>query len=283
MKHFSLISLIAISLHSFAQQTPLTTIFWNSYASLNPAITGLNNKHEATANFRDQWDNVTGAPRTLIASYGAKLDQIRGGIGVNYTYDKIGFNTQNQATLNYSYHLKINESNTLAFGVGLAYSHLAINPIWISPLPDPSLPTKSTGNSFSINLGAVYKANKFTLGLSSTEVNEGRYTDLNFQMKRHFYFFGDYTFDISTKFALKPQVIFRTNLNKSSADFNLLATYNKRAWLGGSLRTDNSFAIMAGYDFFEKYRIGYAFEVTPSLLNNGNSKTHEIVLGFFIR
>lgn len=285
MKHVTLFALITFSLHSFAQQTPLTTIFWNSYASLNPAITGLNNKHEAAINFRDQWDNVTSAPRTLIASYGVKLDKIRGGIGLNYTHDNIGFNTLNQATLNYSYHFKINENNILSFGVGLAFSHLAFDYVWVipTPMPDPYLPTASKDNAFSINLGAVYKANKLTLGISSTEVNEARYSKLNFQMRRHFYFFGDYMVDLTSKFALKPQVMFRTDLNVSSVDFNLLATYNKKAWLGASLRTDNSFAIMAGYDFLEKIRVGYAYEVTPSNFKNGKSITHELVLGFFIK
>lgn len=282
MKHLSLIALIAISLHSIAQQTPLTTIFWNSYASLNPAITGLNNKQEATVNFRDQWDDVAGTPKTMIASYGIKLDEIRGGIGLNYTYANIGFNNQNQATLNYSYHLNINENNTLAFGVGLAYSHHAYNPIWVIT-PNPSFPVAGKGSAFSMNLGAVFKSKKLTLGVSSTEVNEANYINRNFQMRRHFYFFGDYTFDLCSKFALKPQVLFRTDLNKSSFDFNLLATYNKKAWLGASLRTNNSYAIMAGYDFLEKMRVGYAYDVTSSLLKNGNSNTHEIVLGFFIR
>ncbi|TXI86109.1 MAG: type IX secretion system membrane protein PorP/SprF [Crocinitomicaceae bacterium] len=285
MKQFFSIAFLIFAQQTLAQQTPLTTIFWNNYSTLNPAMTGLNNKHEAAINFRDQWDNVTGAPRTLIASYGTQLDQIGGGIGVNYTYDKIGLNTQNMATLNYSYHLKINENNVLSFGVGLAFSHLAVDYVWFSPtpMPDPYLPTASKDNAFSINLGAVYKAKKFTLGISSTEVNEARYSKLNFQMRRHFYFFGDYTVDLTSKFALKPQVMFRTDLNVSSVDFNLLATYNKKAWLGASLRTDNSFAIIAGYDFLEKIRVGYAYEVTSSLLNNGNSNTHEIVLGFFIR
>src|SRR4051812_17678162 len=101
------IAALIFSINSNAQQEPRSSFFWNNYMHTNPAMTGAVYKHQANAQWRNQWTKTNGAPTTLWVNYAAKIDQVNSGIGVSYEYDVIGLNKSHTALLSYAYHIPI--------------------------------------------------------------------------------------------------------------------------------------------------------------------------------
>ncbi|MFN5417528.1 MAG: type IX secretion system membrane protein PorP/SprF [Flavobacteriia bacterium] len=257
---------------SIAQQDPLFTQFWNTPTSYNPANAGLNYKHQAGVNYRNNWGN------TLMASYNTKIEKYKSGIGFNYIYETNSAYAQNRFDLNYSYHFDLGNEKKLAFGTSVGIAHIAYIPGYHNNS------VSGRGSAFIANFGLVYKAKKLTLGLSSTHLNEARIEEAYFKFTRNYYFSASYDFNLSDNFTLKPQLLFRTDASFHEANINLLAIYKKQYWLGITGRIRDSYSFMAGVDFKEKYRIGYSYDITVSKLNNGVSNgSHEIVLGFLLK
>lgn len=269
---------IAVSLQSvFAQQDPLFTQFWNVSTSYNPASAGLLYKHQAGINYRNQWDGINGAPNTVFTTYNTRIDKYKSGIGINYMYETIGAMKQNRFDLNYNYQLDLGDEKKLSFGLSAGITQLGFN-------ANSSILPSVSGLGFQGNFGIVYKSKKLYLGLSSTQINEANIKEIGFKFARHYYLNASYDFNLSDNFTLKPQVLIRTDGVFMSTDINLLVIYKKQYWLGITGRNRDSFAFVGGIDYKAKYRIGYTYELTFSLLNNGISHgTHEIVLGFLLK
>ena len=128
-----------------AQQDQLTTQFWNNYAHINPATSGLEYKHSAAMLYRNQWDEVNGAPVMITANYNVLIKEHHG-LGVNYVYDKIAFNRRNEVNLNYNYQFVLGEhkgiQQKLSLGVAVGLINFSMNPDWIPPtnVYDSTLP-----------------------------------------------------------------------------------------------------------------------------------------------
>lgn len=283
----SIIFLLAVIVTSIvaAQQDPLLTNYWNNLSFINPGATGLFYKHQAAVNYRNQWDKVNGAPNTLIAGYNAKIDKIHGGIGFNYQYETIGYNQAHRLDLNYGYHFNLGNNRIISAGISLGTMRLDVDADWIPPStgPDPLLPTNYTQYSLLSNIGAIYKGNELSLGISSTQFLAVEIKDANYTPSRHYNFFAAYDLLLGKKFVLKPQILVRTDLNYFSADYNLIAKYNNRYWAGVFHRTSDAIGFSAGWDIKEKYRVGYSFDFTISKLSGISQGSHEIVLGFLLK
>lgn len=267
---FVCITLFQISV--FAQQDPLLSQFWNVSTSYNPANSGLFHKQQAGINYRHDWSDA------LMASYNAKLDKFKSGIGFNYMNERNSFIKQNRFDLNYSYHLDLGKEQKLAIGTSAGMAQISYIPGYFN------YTVSGKGSAFFVNFGLCYKTKKLTLGLSSTHLNEARIEQAYFKFTRNYYLSASYDFDLSDNFTLKPQLLLRTDTYFSSTDINLLAIYKKQYWLGITNRNRDSFCFMGGVDLKEKYRIGYSYDITVSRLNNGASLgSHEIVLGFLLK
>ena len=66
------------------------------------------------------------------------------------------------------------------------------------------------------------------------------------------------------------------------ADINLKLQYRDLLWIGGSYRTFDGFAGMAGINVSNTFNVSYAYDYTTSQLGTISKGTHEIVVGFLI-
>ena len=273
-----------------AQQDVLTTQFWNNYTHFNPAYSGLEKDHSAAVTFRKQWYTVNGAPTTLMANYSTLLSHHHG-LGVNYAYDAIGFNTSHQLNINYNYQFVLGRRNgslqKLSVGISVGFINLNSSPEWVPPttLNDQSLPTAFDFTDPNFNAGVAYKGRNLTTGIGITHLIPEAFRTVNsslYTVARHYYAMGSYSFIIGNRgqFELKPQVIIRTDAVMASSDINLLATLERKYWFGITYRTQDAVAVMVGWDIKGRYRIGYSYDHTMSKLSNGSTGSHEIVLGF---
>lgn len=287
MKAIILITSLACSTLSLAQQDPLTTLFWQNLAHFNPAISGLENTHFGAVTYRNQWDGVNGAPVHVFANYGTRLWENHG-IGVVYAHDRIGYTASNSALINYNYQIKLKENHRISLGAAAGIYRLKSNPTWVPPssFPDNSLPTGFSSSKFDANAGIAYTNNKLLVGLGVTHLTapslKSNTSTISFDVARHYYLNGAYKFTLGEHLSIKPQLLVRTDLIKMSGDFNVLATLKDNYWLGISYR-QYAIAGMIGWDIKGKYRIGYAYDYPINTISNINRGSHEATLAFLLK
>lgn len=267
-----------------AQQEVQFTMTWNNYSLLNPAATGLFNKHFASVCGRHQWVDFGGEPRMISAVYDFKWAKMNSGAGLNYVYEMLGFEINQKINFNYSYQLNFKNERILSSGIAFGLSRKCIdfsNFIALDPT-DPLLASNSKKADFSFNLnyGVLYKTPHYVVGLSVTDLNQSQYESLSYRNKRHYFLSCTYNANVGKKFILRPNVFIKSDLSSTQYDINLLALYKKRYWAGLTYRRSDAIAIMAGMDIKGKYRIGYSYDITTSELKNYSKGSHEVVIAF---
>lgn len=285
-----------LSNHSFSQQDPRSTIFWNQYMYTNPAMTGAVYKHHANAQWRNQWTKINGAPTTLWLNYALKLDSINSGVGVSYEYDVIGVNRQHTALASYAYHIPIKKM-FLSLGVSAGVLTMLTDEIhFVSNDPnDPVIP-KSSRTYFRGDIGIALHGEKWNVGLSCTRLN-GYFTrkvlqndmTVHYDIRPHYWLFGDYTFQLGENWKLTPRAQVGTDMNVIYSIVALTASW-KNLWFGTTAANSFNGGVelgpMIGYDIVGKFRVGYTYEfgVNTHLSNSfKNNATHEIILSYQLK
>ncbi len=163
LKPFFVLLAILSGSYAVAQQDELHTQFWNTYANINPAVSGVFYKHQATALYRNQWDRVNGAPNTITGNYNTRVDALHGGLGVTYKYETIGSLKEHSANLNYSFHLKLGENALLAAGVSAGIVNMKRDEIYYTTgatPPSQIYMPEAQGRAFNMNAGLGFKTKK---------------------------------------------------------------------------------------------------------------------------
>lgn len=280
---------LVVSANSIAQQEPRSAFFWNQYMHTNPAMTGAIYKHQANAQWRNQWTKVNGAPTTLWLNYAMKLDSINSGIGVSYEYDVIGFNKQHTALVSYAYHIPIKKM-VLSLGVSAGTCSIVFDTqgmIFPQNQNDPNMPVGQT--FFQGDLGIALHGEKWNAGVSSTQLSGYFNRGKSYNPTPHYWLFGDYTFHLGENWRLTPRFQLGTDLIKAFTTTALIASY-KNLWFGATglnVYSGNGFELgpMIGYDIVGKFRLGYTYEfgINTAFQSLKNNATHEILLSYQLK
>ena len=278
----------------FAQQDKLVTNFMFDKMTVNPGKTGIdmNNSICATSIYRNQWDKVNGAPNSAVLNIEGNFSRFfKGGVGLAFYHDAIGFSRQNNLLLNYSYPIKISNVGVLGLGLGLGIINYGLDPDWNPPsaTPDPSLPIGFSATNLDVNLGFYFKGKDYYAGLSSTHLSESLLEksvdgfDQNYQTARHYYFMGGKTFDNVLNGKIDAQVLMRTELIKFSFDINARYFFNinnKELFGGITYRNSDAVAVLLGFSPTEKFTIGYSYDISINKLASVSRGSHEIVFKY---
>jgi type IX secretion system PorP/SprF family membrane protein len=292
----TLIPLIFSSVFSpfFAQQDKVITNFMFDKMSINPGKTGVDmyNSICATSIYRNQWDKVNGAPNSAVLNIEANLTRFfKGGVGLAFYHDAIGFSRQNNLLLNYSYPIKISNIGVLGLGLGIGIINYGIDPTWVPPsnIPDPSLPVGFAATNLDANFGAYFQGKDFYAGLSSTHLSESLLEksvaglDQNYQTARHYYLMGGKTFNDVLNGKIDAQILLRTDLIKYSFDINTryFFTINNNELYGGlTYRNSDAIGVLLGFSPIDKFTVGYSYDITVNKLVSVSRGSHEIVLKY---
>lgn len=278
--NYLLVFLVFFSFYGISQEEPISGMYWNNYSYFNPAMSGVKYKHEANASYRKQWNNVFGPPNTLFVNYGLNLaDKL--GLGFNYVYESIGFSKINRAKINYNYQLNFKETRKLSLGVAASYQHLD----WDGLFVFPSTPEAFYGNpqnAVNVDLGIAYFGKKIMAGLSTTQLPLFRSSEA-YNLAIHL--FGNVRYEHQLERDLGPLIFetkLRTDFIKYSQDFNVGYRYNNIVEVGIGYRTNDAIIFNATGILKEKYRVGYAYEMTINTLSTVSKGTHEIMLSLRI-
>ncbi len=298
------VALAAITSVSFAQQDPQFTQFMHSKLIYNPGYAGTSEAICANVLYRQQWVNFPGAPKTGLLSFDMPIGDLPLAVGVNVMSDQIGFAKTLFGRVAVAYNRHIG-AGVLGIGIDGGVLQQQFNGTWITPdgnlVQDNAIPNYTSQNglagspnttaglnklTYDVGFGAFYSiANKMYVGLSSSHLAAQDIKsagDVKYQLARHYYLVGGYTFDLTPEHALQPNVKVKSDAASTQLDVNLTYIYNKMLWVGVSYRMQDAIAPMIGYRFLKdkSLKVGYSYDLTLSKIKGYSSGTHEVMLGY---
>jgi type IX secretion system PorP/SprF family membrane protein len=286
---FSMVGALLIwSLNGTAQQDPQYSNYMLNMMPYNPAYAGSEYYLQAQAIFRNQWQGLEGAPRTMVLNLDMDIEPIRGGAGASFVYNRIGVEETISGMLAYAYNLKLKGNSNLRFGIAAGLMSKRYDPQSLTgpnpanPTGDPSVPSAGGNTHPNINLGVLYKSKTVTLGLSTTNLFEPEFTNLSYRVARHYYAVAGYKYQlpINAPVWVQPTVLAKTDGASTQLDMNLIVTRSDNFWLGAGYRMNDAIILMGGV-FLGNIRLGYSYDrTTSSDLVNYTFGTHEVFLSW---
>ncbi len=275
-----------------AQQIPIFNQYLINKYSLSPAYAGYNNNFETFITYRQNWLGISGAPESKIININGPFAK-NACFGASIIADKIGIFRSYSASVNYAYHLPLNETQQLSFGLAaeLFENHIELSNSSTEGIIDPVVQQNQlmTGTTFNSSLGIVYTYQELNIGiviprLLENEIkNEVENDNVLFTLKRHFKFHSSYTYKIDKDWQIEPYFIAEKTLNNPLGfEIAALIKYFEQVWLGLCYRNSNSYGISFGATYFEKFVMNYTYEFSTEGISGASSGTHEISIGYLI-
>ncbi len=299
MKKFIIALCIAtaslLSSESKAQQEAQFSHNMFNNMGINPGFAGIRTAICATALARQQWvgfSDEEGArmnPETYSFTVDAPIPFLKGGLGVGFLQDQLGFETSLAARIAYSYHLDL-DYGKMGIGGQIGFLDKRIDFSGFRPINDgdPALSGAADESRMFIDfaLGVFYQMDdKAWAGISVSQLSQPtrEIGNAEFQLRRHVYLSGGYNFSLPAypMFEVSPSALVKTDMASVQADINALITYNKRFWGGVSYRLQDAAVIFLGLTF-EQISFGYSYDITTSPLGRSGRSygSHEIMLQY---
>jgi len=288
MKKFTLflaLSIVLLSIDSYAQQDPQYTQYMYNMNVLNPAYAGSKGTLSIGLLGRTQWVGIDDAPKTFTLSAHAPFGE-NVGLGLSAIVDKIGPIKEQNVFADFSYTIKTSEEGKLAFGIKAGFTFHNLNQaslITIDP-NDPSVLDFDNRTFPNFGAGAFYYTDKFYVGLSLPNVLETKHFERNNGVtkaseKAHYFLTSGYVFDASENLKFKPSVMVKAaGGTPLSVDLSANFLLNEKFEFGASYRLDDSISGLISFLITNDFRLGYAYDYTTSNLGDFNSGSHEVVL-----
>lgn len=278
---YTLLAIIS-GLPAVAQQDPLYGLYLNNPLVINPAYTGINDNLQAVINFRNQWAAFEGNPTTLAASGHLSLRDNKMGAGLLIISDRIGETSNTSFGASYAYKIA-KDDKIFSFGMQAGAINYQTDPGQLN-LQNPDDPAFGVINETKFNLGAgaMLKTEKYLIGLSVPRLVANSLTTQggSVQMyQQHFYLMGSYIHFLNDRILLKPSVLFRGVKGAPlSTDLNFNVNIDRNYTAGIFTRNFQSFGLLAQFNFMEKYRLAYLFELPSNASVGTRFTTHEIMI-----
>ncbi len=275
---------------ALAQQEVMVSQYMFNQLFLNPAYAGSHAYMSSSLLHRTQWTQMEGAPRTSMMAIDAPLMKGKMGAGFSIVHDQIGVSRDLDMAGHYAYHIRVNETSKLAFGLRAG---LSVYSAQLSSLTYWDANDQVFANNISNKLvgkfgfGMYWYSATAYLGVSVPTIyaadgqiamNAGSALDHYFT--QHYYLHAGQVFTLNESLDIKPSTMVKyTPSAPVEADVNCNLLYKERIWLGAGYRTGDAIVGMVEYQVSPQLRIGYAYDMTTSKLRNYNNGSHEVMLG----
>lgn len=291
MKKYLIIAILAImGFQASAQQDAMLSQYMFNTMFINPAYAGSNNYWSTSLLYRAQWLQFDGSPRTQLLSIDGPLAQGKMGIGGIIMHDKIGVTNETDVLANYSYKIKFDNSS-FAFGAKAGFSIYSAKfsdlVYWDSS--DPIYFNNQTGFMVpKFGFGMYYYSEKYFAGISiptlvawDKDNNFAIDIDRSSFLRRHFYLNGGYVFTLNDNFKLKPTLLVKyVEAAPVQGDLNVTCIYKNVFKAGIAYRSNDALVGIVEYVANQKFRVGYAFDLTLTDIKSHSRGSHEIMIGF---
>jgi len=273
-----------------AQQDPQYSQYMFNQIGINPAYAGTRDVLSANLFYRNQWTGFPGAPNTEVFNVQAPVKGDHIGLGLQVVGDQIGPIKTTSFLTTYSYKFKLGKGH-LSFGLsaGLMDQVIDYSKINYKDQSDPYASLGTTGKMLpTFDGGMYYYTRDFYIGVSFTHLNQPAYGSIKDSAGViHAALKTNTFFTLGKAWALNDNLVFRPSVllkyiggAPGSIDFNFSFLIRKALWLGTTLRTGGTVSFIAEYNFANRLRIGYAYDITVSKYSAYGRSSHELFLGY---
>jgi type IX secretion system PorP/SprF family membrane protein len=268
-----------------AQQDPTYTQYLNNPVTINPAYAGINNRFNATLQYRSQWSAIEGHPETFNFNSHISLRENKLGTGIMVIQDKIGENKTTEITSLWSYKIKFKE-NTFSFGMQAGFMRFTNDNAGLvfQQTGDPYFAIYNV-TRFNTGAGVMLKSDRYLLGISvprllPVSVDQGGQSILVYN--RNYYLMGSYMVYLSERIRLRPAVLVHTTDQlKPSIDLNMNLQIEDFYSAGIFTRNFNTYGVILQM-VLKNYKFGYSIEV-PGSKSAIPFTTNEFLLAISLR
>ena len=290
LKYVILFLLMTVGLGVLGQQKTVLSQYMFNGQVLNPAYSGVHEKLSATALYRNQWVNLEGAPtiQTLTVNSGFKRN--RTGVGLMISNDELGIHRDLSVYLSYSYKIQF-KNGALSMGLQGGLNHLRSDFNKLN-LKNPGGPILSgVRGKLNPNFGAglFYYSDIAYVGISVPYILSNEIIDPDENVfseareKRYYFMTAGRAFQLNPNVIWKPSVLIRFQEEAPLGyDININFIFHELVTLGASYRSGDAFLWLFELQLNEKFRFGYAYDMTSSQLNQFSNGTHELMLNYRI-
>jgi type IX secretion system PorP/SprF family membrane protein len=298
---FILLIFLTVSL-AYGQQLPLYSQYLYNKFLINPAVAGSDGYTSVSLTAREQWAGYSGAPRTFSVSWQTRvlkksfiLKQTRvkreifrpksdGRVGFGgYVFsDKNGLIQRNGFQVSYAYHMWLQKSTQLSFGLAFTGYYYKIDEKQIN-FEDPNEPWLNNNLRRGIfvpdvSFGVYVLNEKYSFGFSAETAKVGGSAYKNFEMSRQYYLFGSYDFSQGSNTIIQPSFLFKMSEQlKPQIDVGCTYIYNQDFWAGLTYRTSGALIANIGVKY-QNIFFGYAFDYTMQEIQRLTYGTHELTV-----
>jgi len=311
---FTLFILLTLLSWNSLSQDPQFSQYYAAPLYLNPAFTGTSQSHRFIANYRNQWPNIARGFVTTAVSYDVDLHQYNSGIGFMATLDQAGTAGMKSSQLNflYSYKWKVSNSWVVSAGLNFGYAFRSIDMNKLvfgdqlmfdsdgtAPSDDPALYNIGTTGYFDFNSGVLAYNRYFWFGLSASHMNTPNQSLLGEEsfipVKTSIHGGAKIPLDNSPQgkghsAILSPSFVYKKQGKFDQLDLGMYFIYDPvmiGLWYRGIPIQQNvqdnlsqdAVIVILGFQF-EKFEMGYSYDITVSSLGPNTGGSHELSLKY---
>lgn len=287
--------LLFLPLCAIAQKDAQFSLFSLNQLYLNPAAAGSDGLTKSQLTHRTQYagyqgtniDDAGGALSTQLFSFSMPVKNF--GIGFYALNDKSGPRTDQDFKLSAAYHIPLG-GGKLGVGVSAGLFRQAIDYGKLRAR-DPDDPLIQTGTISEINpdfsVGARYENETFYAGLSLNHFLKPKYqlgseTGTN-PLPRTLYFNAGVNLELGYLLDIQPIVLVKSDINTVSVEGGATLTYNKRYWIGGTYRQQDTYFIIMGGIYLladQSLRLSGAYDMVVGGNKSKSPSSFEVMLSY---
>jgi type IX secretion system PorP/SprF family membrane protein len=303
MKQFAVLLFLFICLEAQAQD-PSFTQFYANPIYLNPALAGSTGCPRIVSNYRNQWPQLTGNYITSAVAYDSYVKSVSGGLGVIAMHDMQGQTTIQTSMIGgvYSYNLKVNRKFSIMIGARAAYfqKFLDWDKLTFGDMIDPrrgfiyQTGDVPRGNGrrgfFDVSAGAVGFGKNYYFGIAAHHLNRPDESMILGTSRLPMRITGHAGAEIklgqrgryTNTTSILPNIIYQYQNGFQELNIGTCIKYGDFT-VGAWYRNRDAFILLFGASF-DKFKIGYSYDLTVSKLGNGISGgSHEVSLGMNLK
>lgn len=276
-KYLVLFLMVMLGANLFAQRDLMLSQQFFSRLNINPAATGNTDDVDLFLIGRWQWMGVSNSPKTGVMNISNYFESVRSGIGLSASYDDLGYANR---TINmkaaYAYHVNLNESMLMSFGLSAGFLYHYFDPkknYWLDP-PELERETLNFGECTAdfnpdMDFGVELAMPKLMFGASINHLlyNEDKVTTS--VPGRQFNVYARALLSPSETIDFAPALVYVHRNSMNRMELNMLLFYKRFLWFGVTYRPDlngvdlfSSHVVQFCVGFeYQKFRVGCAFDL----------------------